>query len=147
LKELKFTYFIDNKEKDALFTYLKDKMYKIYEINGDEVSTIQKFFNWAKNTLPQDPPLSGNINFDALVDSLWGGFDSLGEEKVAIVWYNSNSIINHDKVKFEILLECFEELGNSLMLEEYGIDKPIKLKVIFLGVGSMFSTLDCDMDL
>jgi hypothetical protein len=133
LKELKFTYFIDNKEKDALFTYLKDKMYKI--------------FNWAKNTLPQDPPLSGNVNFDALVDSLWGGFDSLGEEKVAIVWHNSNSIINHDKVKFEILLECFEELGNSLMLEEYGIDKPIKLKVIFLGVGSMFSTLDCDMDL
>ncbi|GGE71640.1 RNAse (barnase) inhibitor barstar [Priestia taiwanensis] len=94
---------------------------------------MQQFFQWTKHTLSQDPRLSGHVNFDGLNDSIWGGFTEAREEKIAIVWHHSHHIRNHDRTKFGILVECFEEIAEGLLSEEYGIEKPTTLEVIFLG--------------
>jgi hypothetical protein len=131
--------YIDIQDIEEITDYLKNMEYQIYSINGCKLVTIEDIFLWIKNELPQDPPLSGKVNFDALVDSLWGGFDELDEEKVAILWSNPKETINKDKTRYETLIDCFEEIAKTLTMKEYGIEKPISLKTVLLDKGKLYS--------
>lgn len=130
MKLLSAVSYIDIQDIDVITDYLKNMGYQIYSIDGCKLVTIEDFLLWIKNELPQDPPLSGKVNFDALIDSLWGGFDELGEEKVTILWSNpkeaiNKEAINKDKTRYDILTNCFEELAKILTMKEYGIEKLI----------------------
>lgn len=138
MKELNAVSYILIDDVDIVKTFIKEMGYQIFNIDGTKITTIEEFFIWVKNELPQDPPLSGKVNFDAFVDSLWGGIDSFGEEKIAIIWTNPTKIMNLDKGKFKTLIACLEELSRTLTLEEYGVEKPILLKTILLGEGEEF---------
>lgn len=131
--------YIDIQDIDVITEYLKNMGYQMYSIDGYKLVTLEDIFLWIKDELPQDPPLSGKVRFDALVDSLWGGFDELGEEKVAILWSNPKGLINKDKIGYDILIDCFEELAKTLTMKEYGIEKPISLKTILLDEGKLYS--------
>jgi hypothetical protein len=51
-----------------------------------DISDKAALFEAMRTILPMDPPLVGSRSWDALSDSLWGGIDQLGEERVAIIW-------------------------------------------------------------
>ena len=131
--------YINIKDADSVAKYLQGVGCKVYKIDGNKISNMEELFGWIKEKFPQDPPLSGNVNFDALVDSLWGGFDGQCEEKVAIIWTNPTELMEQDKVRFDVLIECIDELAKTLSLDSYGVDKHISLKTILLGEGSLFS--------
>ncbi len=142
MKLLDAVSYIDIQDVDVITDYVKDMGYHIYSIDGCKFTTMEDIFIWIKNELPQDPPLSGKVNFDALTDSLWGGFDELGEEKVVILWSNPNETMNKDKARYDILIDCLEELAKTLTMNEYGIEKPISLKTVLLGEGRLYSRFE-----
>src|SRR3712207_4769228 len=102
--------YIDEEKISSVKKLLEIHKYKIFTINGINIVDLETFFKEIKNILPQDPILSGRVNLDALMDSLWGGFDNLGEEKVAIVWRSANNIINNNINQFLVIMDCFKEL-------------------------------------
>ncbi|ACD24905.1 barstar family protein [Clostridium botulinum] len=133
---------ISSKDNSYVYKDLEDTGYNMHNIKGNDIKSIEDLFKWFKKELPQDPPLSGRVNFDALVDSLWGGFDYQGKEKVAIIWTNPMKLIKKDKDRFRILIECLKELTETLTLEEYGINKPIFLKIILVEDDNLFVELN-----
>lgn len=138
MRELGAVSFVHRDELESVIDYCNNKKYRIFFIDGTQVITLADFFYWIKTTMPQDPPLSGRINFDALVDSLWGGLESSGESKIAVIWIDVNKFMDCEDNRFDLLCECFEELSTTLRLESYGVEQPVMLNVILLGQGEEF---------
>ncbi|WP_251862290.1 barstar family protein [Clostridium sp. Marseille-Q2269] len=139
MKELNTIFYFDIDDYEFAIRQIEDMDYKIYYINGERISTIDELFVCIKDRLPLDPPLSGNVNFDAFVDSLWGGLDNQDYEKIVIFWQYPNELMKQDKKRFEKLIQCINEVAKELLLEQYGVDNPIILKTFLFGKGAMFS--------
>ncbi len=121
------------KDYEKIYSKLSKNNYSIFILNNNnEIDTIESFFLWVKNTLPQDPPLSGKVNFDALVDSIWGGIDSQTKEKIVILWFNPTNLMEKNFSKFKVLLECFEEISSMLLKKEFGINQKKFFKLIMI---------------
>lgn len=132
-------YRISENKQELLINNLNEKGFKVYTLDGRNISNVYNFFKEAIKVLPQDPPLFGRTNFDAFVDSIWGGVDEAGYDKVAIMWEKSNNIINKSPNDLNRIVRCFEELAESFKTSEYGLDKPITLKVFLFGNGDAFN--------
>ncbi|WP_139489595.1 barstar family protein [Brevibacillus dissolubilis] len=122
--------------KPELIRTLRDNGYDIFEINGEIIHDLETFFHQIVNILPQDPPLSGQVNLDAFVDSLWGGIDNLSVEKVAILWTQINNMLYSAPQDLEKLTVCFNDVAESLLTTEFGLDKPIVLTVYLFRNGN-----------
>ncbi|OOM15882.1 barstar family protein [Clostridium saccharobutylicum] len=134
--------YINEKKSDYLKQKFIENNYCIYEINGNRIVNIASFINEVINILPQDPPLNGNPNLDAFADSLWGGIDKEGIEKVVILWKGVNKIIDNCLMDFHQIIECLEDLLQNLSNIEYMSDKPTNLLIVLLGNGSEFQYLE-----
>ncbi|PYS30269.1 MAG: hypothetical protein DMF75_16190, partial [Acidobacteria bacterium] len=104
----------------------------------------QAFFIEAARILPQDPPLIGNINWDALTDSLWGGLAELGKERVALIWTNAQRMLEHGLQDLLIANGCFEHIASTMATTKYGISRPIMLVVFLVGEGNNFGPFLAD---
>lgn len=129
----------DINDYEIMTSEMQDKGYKMFYINGKEICTIKKFFSYIKDIFPLDPPLSGSVNFDAFIDSLWSGLDNQEADKIAIIWKYPNELMSQDMDGFEKLVQCIFEVAENLSSEEYGSNKLIVLKVFFLGKGPFFT--------
>lgn len=128
MKESNIISYFDIDDFESVTKQIKDMGYKIYYIDGKKANTIKKLFIWIKDTFPLDPPLSGKVNLDAFVDSLWVGLDSQDYEKVSIVWRYPNELIKQDEDMFYKLLECIKDVAKGIISEEYSTDKLVILK-------------------
>lgn len=130
-------------EKD--FVQLKDELNgygaESYEINGENIKDIKQFFKSIVNILPLDPPMSGNVNLDAFIDSLWGGLDNLGADRVAILWTHVNNMLEYGFSDLIKIIDCFESLAVQLATAKFGLSKPIALQIFLIGSGDNFPEL------
>ena len=129
---------IHNKDKLSLLLELEKNKYKIYIIDGISIVDARSFFQAIVGVLPQDPPLSGTVNFDAFLDSLWGGLDSLGIKKVAFVWTKAEMLLRNSPKNFKTIIDCFNELALSVSDIDYGIKTPVLFKVFVVGNSEEF---------
>lgn len=51
------------------------------------------FFDAVRATLSLDPPLASNYSWDALSDSMFGGLDELGADRVLLVWTDEAEMV------------------------------------------------------
>jgi hypothetical protein len=134
MKNLSVVSFIEEEKVVELKASLINDCYTIFELDGKIIVDEKTFFKCVANVLPQDPPLSGNINYDAFVDSIWGGLDALGKEKVAILWTNVEKFSIQDIKGMKMIIRCLNDIANSISTNEFGIEKPITLHVYVSGV-------------
>ena len=131
--------------KDIDLIMLREKLnesgYFVFEINGEEIEDAESFFAKIKDVLPQDPPLSGQVNWDAFLDSIWSGLDKLKEEKVAIIWTNFHKMLDHGLSDLVTAIECFKDLAFNVSNPETKISIPVNLLFFFVGKGKNFKTL------
>jgi len=75
------------------------------------------FFDAVRQTLPLDPPLMTNRSWDALADSLWQGLYCLPNNRLAIIWPDSNALATGDAKDYKtvvgILTDCSELLADA----------------------------------
>lgn len=70
--------------------------------------------------LPLDPPLERmGDSWDALDGSLWGGFHTIAETRVAILWPDALTLADADPAAYEVALSIFSALTHGLRNPEY----------------------------
>lgn len=132
--------YLNEKVIDKLKEYLIQQGFEIYELNGKKINDAKSFFKAIINILPLDPPLSESVNYDAFVDSVWGGLDELGKERVALIWNNSDNMLLIDYDNFTKICKCFSDLEMHLKTTEFGLEKPISFLIFMMGNGEKFNS-------
>src|SRR4051812_26900600 len=85
---------------------LSEKGFRIFELDGENIKDAESFFFESVKLLPQDPPLSGSVNWDAFLDSLWGGLDNLGEKRVSVIWTKAERMLERGLPDILMAVEC-----------------------------------------
>lgn len=112
--------------------------WSIYQLDG--IGDAPTLFSVVKQKLPLDPPLSGNVNWNALSDSLWYGLVAQPPQKVAICWLDAHLLLQCDSAAFLIAVECFQDV--ALMLRDESQLKKVALPtllVLLFGAGPSFT--------
>lgn len=124
--------FLLNSEKaQKIISECKSSDWRIFYIYGVS-GTKDEFCSAVAENLPLDPPYNAvcGHNWDALDDSLWGGLDSLSEDKILIIWNSAGKMQNNDAQSFEIVCDIFSNLTVSLPDEKKKENKSFQLTVI-----------------
>jgi hypothetical protein len=67
-----------------------------------------------RGVFPLDPPLEGGPSWDALNDSLWGGLDSLKDDRIVIVWPDASHMRAYAPDEYAIATNVLAELPGLL---------------------------------
>ena len=124
--------FLLNSEKaHKIISECKSSNWHIFYI-PDNSGTKDGFCSAVVENLPLDPPYNADYghNWDALDDSLWGGMDSLSEDRILIIWNFAGKMKNNDAQSFEIVCDIFSNLTVSLPDEKEKENKDFQLVVI-----------------
>lgn len=113
--------------------------FKVYRLSG--ITSVEDFFLHVRDDLPMAPPISGQVHWDAFSDSLWGGLDETGDERIAIFWENADQLLMKDSESFQIAIEIFSHVASSLANPQFNADKLPLLKIFMFGAGSEFPRL------
>jgi hypothetical protein len=128
--------------ESKLIEILNDENFYIIKLNGQRIYNEVTFFKEIVNqSLPLDPPLSGNVHYDAFNDSLWGGLSELPSEKVALIWTGFNKMLDKGFNDFLQISQCIYKIAEDLTHIEYGIDHKVDLKVFLIGEGTNFPVI------
>src|SRR6266404_6912964 len=125
-----------------LRSFLNDNGFSIFELDGTKIDDAPSFFIESAKKLPQDPSLSGNVNWDAFIDSIWGGLAELGKERVAFIWTNDQRMLEHGLKDLLTANGCLEHIASTMNTTKYGISRPVKLLVFLVGEGNNFKQLE-----
>jgi hypothetical protein len=115
--------------------------YRIFVLDGRDIKDTASFFANSAKVLPQDPPLGPAPNWDSWLDSVWGGLDALGAERVALLWTDVNSMLDGGLPDLLVAVECLLDLTERLSNPEMRITDSVSLRVFLLGNGRNFPRL------
>lgn len=123
--------------------FLTSNEYRVFILDGAEVTDQASFFAKVCEQLPQDPELGGYPKWDALVDSVWGGLATLQEERIALVWTHTDRMLEHGLPVLLQAISCFEQLADQLKSRETdeGCSHPAVLQVFLIGGDDNFPML------
>ena len=121
---------IDASTYDECVRQLANDGFRVFEFHGD--GTAEELFRQFRERLPLDPPISGQVNWNALVDSLWTGIDSLAESSIALVWRDAWHLLQKDEPQFALAVGVFSEIAADLAVGAYGAREKKHLRVILV---------------
>ena len=78
------------------------------------ISSKEAFIAGVRSTLPLDPPLYGNKNWDALPDSLFSGLHATDEDRIAIVWPDGSQLEARAPADFLVASDILADLPAQL---------------------------------
>jgi hypothetical protein len=78
------------------------------------LASKKEFFEGVRGVFPLDPPLEGALSWDALDDSLWGGLDSLKDDRIVIVWPDASHMRAYAPDEYAIATNVLAELPGLL---------------------------------
>jgi hypothetical protein len=90
------------------------------------------FFDAVRATLPLDPPLKSNRSWDALSDSLFGGLDELGADRVLLMWTDAAKMVAAAFDEADIALEVLADVAATLAEPNYTAGRPVSLTVLMV---------------
>jgi hypothetical protein len=137
---------IKHESLNQLKTDLHQKNYRLFELNGEEIHDTGSLFQQIAASFPQDPPLSGNCNWDALTDSLFGGLDQLGEARVAFIWTHSDNMLHSGLDDLLTAVICFDQVASLVATTEASLSEPVNLLVFLIGKGANFKAFEITSD-
>jgi hypothetical protein len=95
------------------------------------INDRESFFRAVRSTVPLDPPVLSDWNWDALSDSLWYGLHSLEETRVAILWPGSKKMAQSEPGEFDIARYILEDVAQTIGNPEFTAGEP---KDLFVGL-------------
>ncbi|MEQ9880228.1 barstar family protein [Pectobacterium aroidearum] len=110
--------FFQTNELDTLVNEYEGNGYVIINAYFSQAKNIYDVFDEIKKSLPLDPPLYSRCNFDAFSDSIFGGLDSLENDKVCVFLVDIKKALRDDSKSYNILLDIFSD--NLSYLENEG---------------------------
>jgi hypothetical protein len=120
----------------ALRQALVNRDFRVLTLDGAGITSHEVLFAQAAREMPQNPPLGPghSYSWDALDDSLWGGFRALDEQRIAVMWRHVDVLLAHDAEVLVNALESFRDTAVAL----YATPDKVVVKVFLVGAGSSF---------
>lgn len=87
----------------------------MYEL--DSRKSIEDFYTKIISLIPIGIPLSGQVHWDAFLDSAWEGITEENLFKTCIIWYNPNLIIEKNLIDFITIISNLIDLSRLLTTE------------------------------
>ena len=121
-----------------IFSVAKEDVdFKVARFLGDggvrfdlrEITDAVSFFREVIESLPLNPPLSGNKSWDAMNDSLSAGLDELDSAKVAIVWHEAATMRGREPRDYEIAIDVLMQICCDLLREDLCMTRPKVVQV------------------
>ena len=78
------------------------------------IADIETVYKKLIEVLPIGIPLSGNVHWDAFLDSVWEGITEQPCKKIALVWLGSESILSAKLSHFFEVTTTLQDLSISL---------------------------------
>jgi hypothetical protein len=114
---------------EELISKLRAEGWPVYVIEGAPDSKAE-FHEAVRAALPQDPPLGPTPNWDALLDSVWGGIGTLGEERVAVIWPDSTRLAEGDPDTYRVAKEILTDIVFGLADPKFSAGETTRLLVL-----------------
>jgi hypothetical protein len=132
------TFCVSAVEQDSIRAILVASGFTLLDLPDDNIADIEAFFRAVIRVVPNDPPLSGRLNLDAFLDSVWEGLSRLGASRVAILWKNSDKMLNGGLQDLVIISGLFQEIAHSLRGNKQGQLPCFTCHIILFGSGPNF---------
>ena len=100
-------------EAEELLAICERSGWRIFRLPGGMASR-ETFLAGIRSTLPLDPPLHGNRNWDALSDSLFCGLYATQEERIAILWPDGSRLESQAPADFAAASDILADLPTLL---------------------------------
>jgi hypothetical protein len=134
--------FVNQDSLDDLRQLLHQHGFRMIDLDGQNITDADSFFAATAEQLPQDPELVGQkANWDALLDSLWGGLVLLEENRVALLWLHADRMLHQGLPDLLIATEVLRDLARQVSTTEHGGSHPILLQIFLVGGGENFKPL------
>ena len=140
--------FIAVSSEQHLFRLLREHEFYVIELDDDSIVDSESFFRSILTRLPLNPPLWGPaVVWDAFKDSLLGGIDDIADKEshIAIVWKDTEKMMEHDPRGFALAISCFEQIVRNVAIEEYDVGEPVIVRFFMTGNGPKFTPIPQDM--
>lgn len=118
--------------------------FRIFKLDGARTVSAESFFLAVKESLPLSPDLSGRVNWDALVDSLFEGLSEQQEQKFSIVWSDVDAMLSRNVSDFFWAVHSLYQVALDLNSPRSGLKKTVELTVVLLGTGDNFPTIESE---
>jgi hypothetical protein len=134
---------VESCEIPRLRKQLTQQGFRVYELDGSQISSGHSLFAEIKRKLPLDPLLIGEtIKWDAVADSLWGGLDSVALERSVIIWTNADHMLENGTSDLGRAIEVVRQVAGTLADPTSGVSIPQRLTLILAAHASQLKTLD-----
>ncbi len=105
---------INNDQYPTILAELKREGYLIYELDTFGIVDIKTIYGQLIELLPIGIPLSGNVHWDAFLDSAWEGLTEQPNKEITLIWHGSECILNKKLSDFLIVFETLCDLSTQL---------------------------------
>lgn len=125
-------------DHESIRAVLASSGFTVFELTDGNIANIETFFRAVVRVVPNDPPLSGQPNADAFVDSVWEGLRQLGAARIAVLWKSADAMLNGGLQDLFVICDLFQEIARSLTTTYEGRSSPVLFHLILFGSGPNF---------
>lgn len=119
-----------NLDVDSIVASAEREGARVYRLPRNGVIDKSSFFQAVRDWLPNEPPLAGPHNvWDALSDSLWGGFDALDAPRIVLIWPNASAMRRASPDEYRGALEILKFVADALADPRATVGRPKVLSI------------------
>jgi hypothetical protein len=118
-----------NEDPDSVAEELRSLGWHVYAL-PPAMTDGWAFIRAVKSTIPLDPPLLSDDNWNALSDSLWDGLYESGNDRIAIVWPGSQAMADWDLDSYENARAVLSLAAETLSDPKATVGRPKMLMIV-----------------
>ncbi len=112
--------FLYKEKHDKLIEELVAQDYLILKLDSTGIIEIEELYRKMTKVFPIGIPLSGNVHWDAFLDSCWEGLTEQPKKKIAFIWLGSEAILGEKLSDYVAILTILIDLSRMLTNESPG---------------------------
>ncbi|MAT38747.1 MAG: hypothetical protein CL946_04005 [Ectothiorhodospiraceae bacterium] len=102
---------------EQLCRELTSQGYSVFEVG--KPTDERDFLQQARLKYPLDPPISGNVHWDAFADSIWGGLDACCSPKIVLVVRDASDLRRNNPSEFALAIDSMLEAMEGVEAEKH----------------------------
>lgn len=108
---------------------LESSGFTLFEL-PDDISNRQTFVDAVRTSLPLDPALGPNLNWDGLTDSVFGGLMSTKAAEIVILWPDGSLMRETDPDEFGKAVESLLDAANAAARQGELWGRPVDARIV-----------------
>jgi hypothetical protein len=137
LDRFRFVNCVHQRERDLLKDFLGELRFQIFELDGAYIENKTTFLEAVNKQWPRTKELGG-YGWDQWNSVFGAGLEDLESERVALIWYYPEHLINGDLPSFLIAYELLWQMAQLAITEPEQFSHMRTLLIFLVGNGDNF---------